>query len=211
MAAIAIVYFSITPIVSRARNFLHSEPASFAERVDALHLAWEGTGAQSANTQGWWTRLCYANAQAFAMRQYDAGIAGETFGLILPAMVPRILWPDKPIMTPGFEFNRLVTRNRRSSSAPGIFAEAYWNGGWPAVFLTAAYVGLLCSWFTRSAFRALSRRDIRWLPFGIGGLLMGASVTDWFASAYVGGAITYAVYFAAIRLVIPANQGAGAR
>lgn len=210
MSVIAVVYFLITPIVSRARNYLYDDPAPLAERVEALQLAWSAdTGARTGpDTQGWWTRLCYANAQAFGMRQYDAGIPGETFGLILPALAPRILWPDKPIMTPGFDFNHLVTRNRHSSSAPGVLAEAYWNGGWPAVFLTGAYIGLLCSWFTRIAFRAVSGQDIRWLPFGIGGLLMGASVTDWFASAYVGGAITYAVYFAAIHLLIPAPEGA---
>jgi hypothetical protein len=211
ITAIAIAYSFVTPIASKGRVYLHSNSASLSERLEALSIAWHGDGnaASEPDTQGWWTRLCYANAQAFCLRQYDAGIGGETFQLILPAIIPRVLWPDKPIMTPGFEFNQLVTRNRHSSSAPGVFAEAYWNAGWIGVFVTTAYLGLLCNWFTRVAFRCVAARDVRWLPFGIGGLLMGASITDWFASTYVGGAITYVIYFAAVYLLIPNNQAAG--
>ena len=71
--------------------------------MDALQSAWEGNDEEGTggNVQGWWTRLCYSNAQAFCIRAHDAGINGNTFELILPAIVPRVLWPDKPIMTPG--------------------------------------------------------------------------------------------------------------
>lgn len=205
ITVIAIVYFLITPIVSRGRLYLNTNSASISERVEALEAAWiaDHSDVSSSNTQGWWTRLCYANAQTFCLRQHDAGMPGNTFELILPAIVPRVLWPDKPIMTPGFEFNQLVTGNHRSSSAAGIFAEAYWNGGWGAVVITCAYLGFLFSWFTQIAFRCVADRDVRWLPFGIGGLLMGASVTEWFASTYVGGAITYAAYLLIIRMVVP--------
>lgn len=205
ITVIASAYLVITPIVSRGRIYIGGNPASISDRIEALQLAWDADKSENPgpSTQGWWTRLCYANAQAFCLRRYDAGMPGDTFGLILPAVVPRMLWPDKPIMTPGFEFNQLVTHNRRSSSAPGVFAEAYWNSGWPAVLFTCAYLGLLFNWFTRVAFRYVAARDVRWLPFGVGGLLMGASVTDWFASTYVGGALTYVAYFFLLNALMP--------
>jgi hypothetical protein len=204
---IAGVYLLITPIVSKGRLYLESTHSSLSERFEALQSAWTADSNENPdNVQGWWTRLCYANAQAFCMREHDAGIAGNTFSLILAAAVPRILWADKPIMTPGFEFNQTVTGNRRSSSAPGVFAEAYWNAGWFGVILTAAYLGILLSVFTRVAFRHVAEQDLRWLPFGVGGLLMGASVTDWFASTYVGGALTYVLYLVFIKALMPSGE-----
>lgn len=205
ITVIAVVYLIITPVVSKGRGYLNTNPASVSDRVEALKLAWRSDSEDaSGSRQGWWSRLCYSNAQAYCLREHDAGMPGHTFELILPAIVPRVLWPDKPMMTPGFDFNQLVTGNPHSSSAPGVFAEAYWAGGWPAVFATSAYLGLLFSWFTRIGFRYVAERDVRWLPFGIGGLLTGASLTDWFASTYVGGAVTYAAYFAAIHVLMPA-------
>jgi hypothetical protein len=204
LLSISVVYFAITPIVTKGRAFLAPGSTTMADRVQALADAWDSHEEVSGRIpQGWWTRLCYSNAQAFCIRQYNAGIPGDTFGLIIPSLIPRVLWPDKPIITAGFEFNQLVTGNHRSSSAAGVFAEAYWNGGWAALLLACAYIGALLSWFSQIAFDCVARRDLRWLPFGIGGLLMASSVTDWFASTYVGGALTYVVYLVCIRIVMP--------
>ena len=209
IAVIAAAYLVITPLVSRGRLYIRTTPASISDRMEALELAWSaenGEESRSSTPQAWWSRLCYSNAQAFCMRQYDAGIPGETFRLILPAIIPRVLWPDKPIMTPGFDFNQLVTRNPHSSSAAGVFGEAYWNAGWMGVAITSAYLGLLFNWFTKITFKYVAAHDVRCLPFAIGGLLMAASITDWFASTYVGGAATYIVYFAATYTLIPDNR-----
>lgn len=211
ITVIAVAYLVITPLVSRGRSYVGPNAASISDRVEALELAWDaekGEDSRSGAPQGWWSRLCYANAQAFCMRQYDAGMPGESFRLILPAIIPRILWPDKPIMTPGFDFNQLVTHNSHSSSAPGVFGEAYWNAGWIGVALTCAYLGILFNLFTRIAFKYVAARDVRCLPFTIGGLLMAASLTDWFASVYMGGAVTYIFYFAVMYVLMPANQAA---
>jgi hypothetical protein len=211
VTAIVTVYLMVTPIVSKGRFYLGANRTSISERFDALQAAWNGNGDEvtGAHVQGWWSRLCYANAQAYCMRAYDAGLTGNTFELILPAIIPRVLWADKPIMTPGFEFNQLVTGNHRSSSAPGVFAEAYWNAGWLGVVLTCAYLGILLNAFTRIAFRHVALRDLRWLPFGMGGLLMGATINDWFASTYVGGALTYVLYLILIKALMFTGEGEG--
>lgn len=208
-SVIAVAYLIVTPLVSKGRLYIGSNRTSISDRLDALEQAWSAEHDQTSESgtpQGWWSRLCYSNAQAFCMRQYEAGIPGDTFRLILPAIVPRIIWPDKPIMTPGFDFNQLVTRNSHSSSAAGVFAEAYWNAGWTGVALTCAYIGFLFSWFTKVTFKHVAARDVRCLPFAIGGLLMAASITDWFASTYVGGASTYLVYFAVTYVLIPGDR-----
>jgi hypothetical protein len=208
LLSISVVYLAITPIVSRGRMFLVPGSTSLSDRVQALNDAWDSNEEVSGRIpEGWWTRLCYSNAQAFCIRQYNAGIPGDTFGLIIPALIPRVLWPGKPIITAGYEFNQLVTGDHRSSSAAGIFGEAYWNGGWVALLLACVYIGALLSWFSQIAFDCVARRDLRWLPFGIGGMLMASSVTDWFASTYVGGALTYAVYLVCIRVMMPSFGG----
>ena len=64
--------------------------------------------------------------------------------------IPRVLWPDKPsISDTGVDFNYLLNLDIYTSSSPGIFAEAYWNGGWFYVALICLAVGFLFAGFTR--------------------------------------------------------------
>jgi hypothetical protein len=137
--------------------------------------------------QLWWTRLNYANAQAFAMNWYDLGRPGESFGLAIYTIIPRIIWPNKPSITDvGMEFNYLATRSANSSSSAGIFAEAYWNGGWLLVVGACLYVGLLFSFFSRYACNNMINSKYAYLPIILMGIIMGFRPDGWFVADYVG-------------------------
>jgi len=140
-----------------------------------------------AGAQGWWTRFSYTNAQSFAMKEYDRGAAGETLNLVWYAFVPRLLVPDKPIMTPGREFTSLVLGYESNThSAPGIFGEAYWNGGWLMVLLVSAYVGFVFAGFVKFADQVIGNGQLEYLPVLFIGIAMGHSPDSWFAATYVG-------------------------
>ena len=85
----------------------------------------------------------YANAQAFAMHNYDEGHPGDSAKLALIAWIPRAVWPNKPIIESGVGFHERMTGDSGPSFGVGFFAEAYWNGGWALVILVSAVVGWL--------------------------------------------------------------------
>lgn len=137
--------------------------------------------------QSWWTRLNYANAQTFAMDQYDSGQRGTTFSLAIYTIIPRIIWKDKPVITEvGNVFNYLVTKNPDSASSPGIFAEAYWNGGWLAFFFACTYLGFLFAGFTKYSLIKIGKNEFYFLPIIILGIRIGIRCDGWFVSDYVG-------------------------
>jgi len=137
--------------------------------------------------QNWWTRFSYSNAQAFAMDDYDHGKGGETVRLALYAFVPRLLFPDKPLMTPGREFTAAVLGyDSETHTAPGIFAEAYWNGGWTLVVVVCLYVGMVFAGFAAFVNRTIGANRYEYLPIVLIGIGMGYTPDSWFAATYVG-------------------------
>ena len=136
--------------------------------------------------QSWWCRLNYANAQSFAMTAYDQGHSGDTFALALYILVPRILYPDKPIMTSGFEFNALVVGNPDSQSAPGMFAEAYWNGGWPLAVFTFLFMGAFYWAWEAYAKRKLAFLRLAYMPVIWLGLFSAIQQDSWFIPGTIG-------------------------
>jgi hypothetical protein len=136
--------------------------------------------------QSWWSRLNYSNAQAFAMDAYETGQTGDTLKLAVWTLVPRLLYPDKPVTTTGDKFNELVTGNPESKSAPGMFAEGYWNAGWAGV-LFVALVMALCywgwEWYTRARLAAL---QFHYLPVIWLGLFSAIQQDSWFVPGTLG-------------------------
>jgi len=151
---------------------------------------------------GWWLRLNYAPPEAFAMREYDRGNPGDTFMLVIYSFVPRSLFPNKPIMTPGAKFNYLALGSDSSLSAPGIFAEAYWNGGWILVGCTAIFVGALLAWFTAGTIQNSGRFDFVWLPCMFQSFLLGFRIDGWFSATYTASVALVLVYYSMARLVL---------
>lgn len=141
---------------------------------------------QYANEQGWWSRLNYANAQAFAIDAYDTGQPGETLLLAAWTFVPRFLYPDKPIMNSGSEFNEAVTGNPNSLSAPGMIAEGYWNSGVLGTIMVTCLLGaLFANWESYTASH-LSRGDLHLLPVMWMGLFPAIQQDSWFVPGTLG-------------------------
>jgi hypothetical protein len=110
------------------------------------------------------SRLSYVNAATFAINLYDRGLGGLSMQNIFAVFVPRVLWADKPIITQiGVDFNVLATGNPRSSSAPGIFADAYWGYGWLGVIILMSGAGLLLGALSRYAQSVQLQQ--RWIHF----------------------------------------------
>ncbi|HTK86847.1 MAG TPA: hypothetical protein VL329_03905 [Nitrospiraceae bacterium] len=201
----------LTPFVSFARIAYKTMGVPAVEDLmQAVQSYWEVADefdGYNPGTQYWWARLDYANAQAFVMDAYDhAGPKGETLALAPYAFVPRILIPSKPLISPGHDFAALMTGeyDDQHSMAPGIFAEAYWNGGWLLVGLICFYVGVLFVGFARFASITVGQKRYEYLPVVMMGLAMGYSINDWFPMVYVGSlANAVGLYFIIRYILVP--------
>jgi hypothetical protein len=136
--------------------------------------------------QGWWSRLNYAHAQAFAMDAHDAGQIGKTFELAVWIFIPRILYPEKPVSTSGDEFNELVVGNPESKSAPGMFAEGYWNAGWTGLVIVSVVMAC-CFWFWERYTQArIVSLQLQYLPVMWMGLFPAIQQDSWFVPGTLG-------------------------
>ena len=193
---VLLIYYLTTPIILYGREQIiraHGPElrAGIGERIEILtgyFLSREKYSIGSANRhQAWWTRLNYANAQTYAMACYENGLKGNSISSAFYLPIPRIIWPGKPnISQIGRDFNYLVTGNLFSSAAPGVFAEAYWNGGWLLVIAVSFYIGLIFSIFSSYAIRKLNQNRFYLMPVILIGIMAGFRSDGWFTMEYVG-------------------------
>lgn len=205
---IAIGYAAVlSPFVDFARIALgRASSQNLAEATDVA-FTYGTKGRQMLaevlpGVQGWWSRLAYSNTQAFAMDQYDQGKPGWTFAMAGYALVPRVLYEDKPIMTPGREFTYFAQGKDISSTGIGFFvAEAYWNGGWVLAILTGLFAGSVFAVLGRISLRAV--RSGRWLysPLVFMSIRIALRPDDWFVPAYLGGLAQVVVVVVFLNLV----------
>ncbi len=124
-----------------------------------------------------WARIAYFPAGSFAINQFDNGVLGDSYNLILITLIPRFLWRDKPNVTDvGARFNFLATGNEYSQSSPGVPAEAYWNDGWIGVAVAAFGFGLLMSLWSFYAVAVMTSRAWHLMPAVLVGIRAGTRI-----------------------------------
>jgi hypothetical protein len=153
---VVLTYVALVPIVNFGRSELFQRygtlgEAELSERVEILSRAIGTAHTDPAASRGM-SRLSYTNQATFAVHEYDSLRPGESYVNILAVFVPRVFWPDKPIITQvANDFNAAATGNPNSASSPGLFAEAYWNFGWVGVILVMATLGAILAGLSRYA------------------------------------------------------------
>jgi hypothetical protein len=184
------LYIALVPVFSIARGtFWYGGTFSTGEIASSVTLSLFSSGAEEQEGQQglWFSRLSYPAAQEFAMDAYDRGEAGTSFQSILATVIPRALWPDKPIITQGHEFSYLVKGiEGGGGSGPGFFGEAYWNFGWLGVLIMALATGMIYGVCTVLNLAKIGGGDLRWIPLAYMTLKMGYRPDDWFVSVVIG-------------------------
>lgn len=138
-------YFVVADIVTEARGLVIRNEygrAVLSDTIQVLNARASGIDQTRVNDPEYqigWARLSYVNAGSFAISLYDQGIPGDTLRDIFIVWIPRIVYPDKPIITDiGRDFTFRANGNYNSSTSPSIPAEGYWTFGWLGVGLFAA-------------------------------------------------------------------------
>ncbi len=213
VAVVGLVYALITPIVSYGRDEMGrtlgslTAPLGFDGRVAIVTSYFAGGGASggAADEAGvnWQaSRLSYVNAAAFVMRRYDAGHPGDTLKQLPLVFIPRILWPDKPIITAaGAELTLVALGYDTSQTGATMFAEAYWNFGWwgaPILMIPLGLIFGLVSTFSLNVFR---RGNWIFFPLVLLGMRMGFRIDGMFVSD-IAGTVVFMLWFYVILAVL---------
>jgi len=189
---VGVIYVASRPVVDAARVEVWTRgattPAQFY--VDLL----QGNAELSVDRQermSWWQRLDYTPVQYALMAEYDAGRPGDHYQRAHWLFLPRVLFPEKPIINYGKEVNVVVFGHDRSSAGPTIFGEAYWNGGWYLVIFYSLLTGVIycvlgkiCVWLF------FQRSMVAW-PLGLLGMLTGVLVRNFFTAGLVGATVIF--------------------
>jgi hypothetical protein len=208
-AIMLISYIAIQPIIDQGRleqlrRYGGYGGGDLAERLEMLRLALDSAAAanDAGDVQASLVRITYVNTAVFAVRQYDSGHPGDSLSLFLSVFVPRFLWPDKPIITQvGFDFNFAATGIATSASSPGLFAEAYWNWGWPGIVLLMVPLGIVLAPLSRYALAVVHREQWLYLPVVILGMRIGFRTDGFYVADVAGGLVILVCLYMVLRLL----------
>jgi len=121
-------------------------------------------------------RFYYAGAMTAAAAQYEAGRPGRTLADAYTILIPRAIWPNKPVYDVGAQFNLSVVGDANSSTWMGIFVEAFWNLGWIGIPIVMIPLAIAYGMLGRMVIVIL--KESKWLHFPVAlfGVWMGMGV-----------------------------------
>jgi hypothetical protein len=150
-------------------------------------------------------RFDVASIQGYLVNEYNNGRAGNTLSEFWVAFIPRIIWPEKPIVTrPGGELNAKYYNDpnqTHSSMAPTYSAEAYWNYGPAGVVIVSVLLGAALGWLTRYALAAIAGVRPEYFIIAVPAAIWACFVESWVVSGYLGAFIILVVILMLARLV----------
>ena len=175
LATVAIVFLLIAgPVNSAPVKFgILAGGGEFTERSEYLRESFTDKGiGPEQSSYNTWSRLCYMPSEAAALYLYDSGQGGDDYKKMGWVFVPRLLFPSKPIISSGGDFNRKVTGIETSASAPGVLADGYYNLGWFGLVASASLMGLVLAMTSALSLQVLLTKSLLWLPAGLMGAFM---------------------------------------
>jgi len=145
-------------------------------------------------------RLHYVAPSAFVITQYDVGLNSDTIANSLYAVIPRALWPDKPIISAiGTDLNEMITGQSTSALGVGVFADAYWNFGWAGLLIFMP-LGAFLWWASWHAREIVENRDWLLMPFVLIVFRIGMSVDNFLVLAWIAPAVMSIILLVILRL-----------
>jgi len=172
-----VTFLTLVPAVQFGRAELERRTGSInigdaSDRFEALgsYLSDTSAATEKAAQYNTLSRMYYAHAMAASVTAYDNGRPGYSLHNVLTILIPRSLWPDKPIYNLGAMFNLQVVGDDNSSTWMGLFAEAYWNFGWWGLPIMLIPMALAYEVASRFSYDILQRE--RWLHFPV--VMLGA-------------------------------------
>jgi len=151
-------------------------------------------------------RFDVASVQGFLINEYDSGRPGNTLVDMFTVFVPRVLWPQKPIIT-RFGSELSVTyhndpRQGSSAMAPTYTGEAYWNLGWFGVLAISTYLGICYGLLSRLALAAARGKNFAYFFIAYPVCISAVFLESWITATYIRGMTMIVLYYFAISVTL---------
>jgi len=183
----AFLLFIAKPIGDARTLLVKGGNYSVSARLQILNRVFAPNATKPDHSSGVWSRLCYTTAQVAAVDLYEKKQGGRDVELLAWVFVPRVLFPNKPIMTrSGTEFNKQVTGSDSSSSGIGLFISGYYNLGWVGLFMASIVAGWILATFAAISRAIVASSSIIMLPVSLLGLHMAFRIDGAFVADYLG-------------------------
>lgn len=151
-------------------------------------------------------RLEVSSIQGYLINEYNADRSGNTLSNFWITFVPRIFWPQKPIITNlGGELHKKYYNDPdqiSSALAPTYSAEAYWNYGPLGVVLVSILLGLAIGWLTQYSFLAVYGARTEYFIIAFPAIIWACFVESWLVSSYLGEFLIFVVVLLIARLFL---------
>lgn len=191
-SAFVSLFMFLSPIVTHVRDVngqYYNGAASVAD-TPSLYLSYFTSGTESdqyADVETGWMRLSFVNAGTFAINQYDHGMPGHSYRYWSIVWIPRIIYPNKPIITDvARELSYAANGNYNSSSSAGFAAEAYWNGGWLGTVSIGFFIALVFTLWSMYSYEVIQRKAWHLFFIVLIGMRMAIRVDGAFVSDILG-------------------------
>ncbi len=157
MAVLALVaVFVLFPVYNTYKNYSLVTWEGWAVRETLEDVrGWDWEQYKDSSLHALMRRLGMVMSVAAVIRDVGHTVdyeRGRTLVLgPISVLIPRVLWPGKPVISLGGEFGQrfhlIHPLDDRTAIAPTLVGELYWNWGVPAVLLGMGVAGISLRWF----------------------------------------------------------------
>ncbi|MBN8806906.1 MAG: hypothetical protein J0I47_01510 [Sphingomonas sp.] len=199
----------LQPMVANARilqtqKYGDTEGGTLSERIadyidytKGIHSEGTRTGSDEALV-----RLSYVNVAAFEIYQYDRRMPDNSIANAAIALVPRFIWPDKPIVTQsGNDLYYALTGFEGSAVSGTVIADAYWNMGYVGLLLICPLIGIYAMLVSRISYGVVRQRDWFMMPFVLIAFKIGFSVDGSFVNSVLAPMVISIIAYPILRLL----------
>lgn len=196
----ALVYISIGSVVTFGRNELVARgggvpiPADLRGRFEIIGQYFGGGETQLRPEEisgAWWSRLNYLPSQQSAIDLYHENNGGDDLSRLPWIFIPRLLYPDKPIMSvAGYDLTEKITGRRHSSTGIGVFVDGYYNLGWLGLVIGSLAYGYVLRAYSVMSFGIVKRRAVIMYPLVFMGIYAGVRADGWLLIDVAGPLVT---------------------
>ena len=151
-------------------------------------------------------RFEVASIQGYLINEYNSHRPGNTLSNFWVTFIPRIVWPQKPIITNlGGELHMKYYNDPsqiNSALAPTYSAEAYWNYGPLGVVLVSILLGLAIGWLTQYSFLAVYGVRSEYFIIAFPVVIWTCFVESWIVSSYLGEFVIFVAILLIARAIL---------
>lgn len=189
--------------LARSATYGQEPGGNIGERIGYAVGYWRGEPirAVTPDDPNSFIRLNYLSPATFIVTQYDNGQPSDVIQNGFSALVPRAIWPDKPIISSlGSDLYTMITGNVGSALGATLFADLYWNFGWLGLLLIIP-IGVYFWWASCVSRVIVQAGDWLTMPFVFLAFLIGTSLDSSFVLSFFAPIVSSLIGYVGLKFI----------